>query len=250
VIENEILFIALVTFFFAGIIKGVVGLGLPTFSLAVLTVFADLPTAMAILVAPSLVLNFWQAVSGDSFKIILVKCWPFMICATVTVLVGAALFLSLEVNQLSAFLGCLIVLYAITGLFGFQIPVSKTRSKWLGAVFGILNGLFTGLTGSFVVPGVMYLKSLGLNRDQFVQSMGILFTLSTLALLIGLQQNNLFTKEFGEISFYAIVPAIIGMSLGKRVREYFSEKVFNQIFFCVLFVLGAYIVASSRLLNF
>lgn len=244
-IDNEILFIALVTFFFAGVIKGIVGLGLPTFSLAILTVFADLPTAMAILIAPSLVSNFWQAVKGGSFRIVFEKCWPFMFCATATVLVGAAIFLSFDVRYLSVFLGCLIVFYAISGFFGFELPETQSRSKWIGPVLGVLNGLFTGLTGSFVVPGVMYLKSLGLNRDEFVQSMGILFTLSTLGLLFGLQQNNLFPKEFGLISLYAVAPAIIGMSLGKRVRNYFSESVFNLVFFCVLFVLGAYIILSA-----
>ncbi len=37
------------SFLLAGFVKGIVGLGLPSISLALLTAFLDLPTAMALL---------------------------------------------------------------------------------------------------------------------------------------------------------------------------------------------------------
>lgn len=61
-------------FFVAGAVKGVIGLGLPMVSLGLLTVALDLPTAMALLVAPSLVTNLWQSVVGGNAKII-VAVW-------------------------------------------------------------------------------------------------------------------------------------------------------------------------------
>ena len=50
-------------FFLAGAVKGVIGLGLPTVSLALLTLALDLPTAMALLLVPSFVTNLWQGLS-------------------------------------------------------------------------------------------------------------------------------------------------------------------------------------------
>ena len=41
------------TFLLAGAVKGVIGLGLPTVSLGLLTAALDLPTAMALLIVPS-----------------------------------------------------------------------------------------------------------------------------------------------------------------------------------------------------
>ena len=49
------------SFLLAGMVKGVIGLGLPTVSLALLTVATDLPTAMGLLLVPSFVTNLWQA---------------------------------------------------------------------------------------------------------------------------------------------------------------------------------------------
>ena len=45
------------TFLLAGAVKGVIGLGLPTVSLGILTAALDLPTAMALLLVPSLATN-------------------------------------------------------------------------------------------------------------------------------------------------------------------------------------------------
>ena len=50
------------TFLIAGTIKGVIGLGLPLVSLALLTVAIDLPHAMALLLVPPFITNLWQAV--------------------------------------------------------------------------------------------------------------------------------------------------------------------------------------------
>jgi uncharacterized membrane protein YfcA len=62
--DTATLFIVAATFLLAGTVKGVIGLGLPTVSLALLTVAINLPTAMALLLMPSFVTNLWQALVG------------------------------------------------------------------------------------------------------------------------------------------------------------------------------------------
>ena len=64
------------TFLVAGLVKGVIGLGLPSISLAVLTVVTNLPSSMALLLVPSLVTNIWQAVRGGKIRVILIRLWP------------------------------------------------------------------------------------------------------------------------------------------------------------------------------
>ena len=77
------------TFLIAGTVKGVIGLGLPTVSLALLTVALDLPAAMALLLVPSFVTNVWQALVGGNVAVILRRLWPFLLMATLTVWLGA-----------------------------------------------------------------------------------------------------------------------------------------------------------------
>jgi uncharacterized membrane protein YfcA len=112
-----------------------------------------------------------------------------------------------------------------------------------GPVIGAVNGVLTGMTGSFVFPGVLYLQAIGLPRDAFIQAMGMLFTVSTVALALGGQ--NLLTIELGAISAAAVVPAVVGMVLGQRLRKRMSEALFRRVFFLALLGLGLYIVART-----
>lgn len=114
---------------------------------------------------------------------------------------------------------------------------------------GCINGILTGMTGSFVVPGVLFLQAIDLSRDKLIQAMGMLFTASTLALAFALQHNNLLTLEKGTLSLIGLLPAIAGMVAGQRIRKKISEQYFKKIFFSSLLLLGIYVVLSSALFN-
>lgn len=237
------------TFLFAGAVKGVIGLGLPTISLALLTVAFDLTTAMALLLVPSFATNLWQGVVGGNGIAIMRRLWLFFAMATVTVGLGGVMLTRVDLDVLSALLGVLIVLYAGFGIFGLSFNIAPVRERWAGPLCGAVNGVLTGMTGSFVVPGVMYLQSIGLTRDMLVQAMGILFTLSTLALGISLGANDLLDRAQGLMSASGVLPAVIGMVCGQQIRHRLSEELFRRIFFFSLMVLGLYIAASAMLLS-
>ena len=233
------------TFLLAGTVKGVIGLGLPTVSLAILTVIIDIPSAMALLLAPSFVTNFYQAAVGGHGLMILRRLWPFMFMATATVWLGATALTRIDLPLLSTLLGLLITTYGAISLAGIRPTVRSSREVWLGPVAGAVNGILTGMTGSFVVPGVMFLQAIGLARDQLVQAMGILFTLSTLALGVVLEANSLLTLDQGKMSAAALVPALVGMVVGQRIRQLLSEQLFRRVVFTALLFLGLYIIANG-----
>jgi len=233
------------TFLIAGTVKGVVGLGLPTVSLGLLTATLGLPTAMALLLVPSFVTNLWQAVIGGNFRVILLRIWPLLLMATVTVWIGAKALTAIDHLLLSALLGSLIVTYAILSLADFHLALTASQESWLGPLVGSANGILTGMTGSFVVPGVMFLQAIGLPRDLLIQAMGMLFTASTFALALALQGNNILTVQLGTLSAIALIPAIIGMVVGRRIRQSMPEALFRRVFFIALLILGIYLIFES-----
>ena len=200
---------------------------------------------MALLLVPSFVTNLWQALVGGHLKAALQRIWPFLVVATLTVWLGALALTRVELTLLSALLGALLVVYAALSLAGVRLTVPAAREAWLGPVAGAANGVLTGMTGSFVVPGVLYLQAIGLSRDLLIQAMGLLFTASTVALAAALGGNDLLTPELGAWSAAAVLPAILGMALGQRVRRGLSEERFRRVFFVALLVLGAYIIAVA-----
>ena len=70
------------TFLLAGFVKGVIGLGLPTVSVGLLSLVLPPAQAAAILIVPSLVTNIWQAL-GPRLFVLLQRLWTMMlgICA-------------------------------------------------------------------------------------------------------------------------------------------------------------------------
>jgi len=236
------------TFLLAGGVKGVIGMGLPTVSLGLLAATLDLTSAMALLLVPSLVTNLWQATSGGHARTIIMRLWPFLLMATLAIGFGALALSYVNPAYLSILLGTLLIIYATLNLSGISFSVSTRHEKWLGAGVGGINGLMTGMTGSSVVPGVMFLQAIGLPRDVLVQAMGILFTSTTIALGLALGGSHILTPELAGISALAVIPAILGMRIGQRVRRLLSELLFRKVFFISVFILGVFIITKTLII--
>lgn len=232
-------------FLLAGTVKGVVGFGLPTIALALLTATLGLPQAMALFLAPSVVANLWQASAGGHAREIWPRIWPFLLAAFVAVWIGALALARVEEAYLSALLGVILIVYALVSLTRFQPRLAPAQARWAGPLVGIVNGVITGMTGTFVVPGVIYLRALDLTRDQLIQAMGMLFATSTIALGLALGGYGRLTGDLALLSLLAVLPAMAGMSLGQRIRRSLSEALFGRLFFLALMALGAYIIVRA-----
>jgi len=232
-------------FLLGGTVKGVVGFGLPVVSLALLTVAFGLPQAMALMLVPAFVTNVWQAACGGNGKALLRRLWPFLALAALTVWIGALALTRVNLAWLSALLGLLLVVYAGVSLAGLRFTVTPRQEPWAGPLIGAVNGILSGMTGAYVVPGALYLQALGLERDALVQAMGMLFLISTLALAAALGGNGFLNAELGGTSAAAVVPALLGMMLGQVIRKRLSEQVFRKVFFAALLLLGGYIVLRA-----
>ncbi len=242
--DPNLLIMVGVVFCLAGFVKGMVGLGLPTVSLGLLSIIVDLPTAMALLVMPSLATNFWQALAGGQIGTLWRRLWLFLLMAVVMVHLGAQLSTLVETQFLHRCLGALLLLYAISGLMTKPPQLSPRLEMILGPVCGAANGLLTGLTGTLFVPGVMFLQSIGLPRDALVQAMGMLFAASTASLGLALYRHDLMPLSLGILSAAALLPALIGMQIGLGLRQRLSQDLFRQLFLIALGGLGGYILIA------
>ena len=233
------------TFLLAGLVKGVIGLGVPTVSLAILTATLGLKPAMALLLFPSFVTNLWQGLVGGALVDILKRLWLLLAMVCVGTWFGVSVLAAADARTMSAVLGGVLAVYAGVNLLRAQVPSPGKAEVFVSPVIGAVNGVLTGMTGSFVVPGVPYLQALGLPRDVLVQAMGVLFTVSTVALALSLGDQLLLSMELGLTSLAAVIPALIGMVAGQRVRKRLSEAAFRKVFFCALLVLGIYIAGRA-----
>lgn len=241
----ESIAIVTVVFLAAGSVKGIVGMGLPTVSLGLLALAFGPKEAIALMLVPSLMTNIWQAAVGGAFWPLMKRLWSLLAMVCAGVWFGAGLLADADSAWVSAALGITLCIYAAISLFTPQAPPPGHRETWISPLIGGANGVITGLTGTFVVPAVPYLQVLGLDRMALVQAMGILFTVSTLALGLSLSGHNLLPRELGVLSTIGLVPALIGMVGGQWVRQRISEALFRQILYWSLAALGIYLALGA-----
>jgi uncharacterized membrane protein YfcA len=236
--EIEFLVLVLLIFLIAGMVKGVIGLGLPTVSLAALTVVTELPAAMALMVIPSAVTNIWQAVDGGHFAELMRRFWLMLLASAVGVWFSYGFLLLANPKAMTALLGIVLCAYAATSVRRRQPTPWPGHERFMSPAVGLATGALAGATGSLVMPMVAYLQALNLERDMLVQMMGISFAVSTCAIGLAIVEHGSYDSPLVVLSLAALVPAILGMKLGASLRRRLSERVFRNALFIGLFTIG------------
>jgi len=145
-------------------------------------------------------------------------------------------------TYLKLFLGLVLSLYAGVAMLTPQIPPPKPSiEKWLSPIIGFAGGLVLGTTGIFSVPAILYLQALGLPRDMLIQAMGISFSVAMVVLGLSMTGLDMLSIKLGLMSAFSIIPAMVGMAIGQRVRQNVPEMKFRRLFFLALFLSGLYI---------
>ena len=229
-------------FLLAGLVKGLLGLGLPTVAMGLLGLVMPSVQAAALLLLPSLVTNAWQLLTGPRFGALVRRFWPMMLATVVGTLVGSGIIVGTAVAAANLGLGVALALYGYVGLLKPQLRISPAAEPWAGPLVGAVTGAVTGATGVFVIPAVPYLGSLGLDRDELVQALGLSFTVSTLALAGGLALHGALSVAASGVSLLAVLPALAGMWLGGWLRSRVRPEIFRRGFFAGLFLLGGELI--------
>ena len=241
IFQTEILLI----FLFAGIIKGLIGLGIPMITLSLMSLFQPVPSAVVITLLPSFLTNVWQALNGGNFLFLLKKLWGLILMVPPGVWVGTYFLDKFDLPWFSVILGLLLMIFAVLSLWGFVVQVPKGQENSWGSFVGILGGVMLGMTGIFSVPSIFYIYGLGLNRNELVQALGIVLNIVTVFLAIALFQMEILYEKQLLLSIGAFFGTTSGMLIGQQIRHFISEGLFRKIFLSFLMVLGTYIVTNA-----
>lgn len=230
--------IVMLVFLLAGGVKGVVGLGLPTVAIALLSATFGIGVALPLLVIPSFVTNVWQGALGGHALALLQRFGVALAIIPVTTWIGYRHVFITAPELMERLLGVVLVFYAGAGLAAMRFSVPRRMEPVLTPVIGVVNGLVTGVTGTFAVPMVMYLEALGLDRDELVQMLGIAFSVSTAALAVVLIAHGAYRIDAGCVSAAAVLPAIAGMVAGARLRARLTPAAFRRWLLVALALIG------------
>jgi uncharacterized membrane protein YfcA len=242
---EPLLLLIAATFVLAGFVKGVIGLGLPTVSMGLLAVTMPPAQALAIVIVPAVVTNIWQTFVGPYLRDIIVRLWPLMVGTVVGIWLNAGMLTGPYARYGGIVLGVLLVIYAIIGLRKFSFHVARRDEKWIGGVVGLVTGAVSAATGVQVIPSMPFMQSIGMEKDELVQALGVFFTVATVSLAFNLTSSGLLSAATALPGGIAMAASFAGMFIGQAVRSRMQAEAFRRWFLIAMILLGVYLMGST-----
>lgn len=233
----------------AGLVKGVLGMGLPTVAIGFLGLVIAPVEAAAMLVLPSLITNVWQLIAGPNFRALSKRFGTLLLGICLGTPFGVSFITSGNTQIVTAGLGIVLAIYGAFGLSAARLTVAPQSEWWLSPVMGFCTGILMGATGISALPVAPYFTALGLKKDDLIQALGLSFTVSSFGLAVGLLLTGQFQMTVAAASLVALIPAFAGMFLGQKLRNKMPQDLFKKYFFGGLLLLGVYMTYRALTLN-
>lgn len=241
---TEHILVALAVFLIAGVVKGLVGMGLPTITIALTSLVLPLSDTIALIALPTIFTNLWQAAVGGNFRRIVRRQWPLIVP------LGVVLYLTMWTVGHKApdwaflVLAIVLVVYSALGLFRIRLHIHADLERPLAPIIGVISGVVAGLVGVPVIPLMPYLQGLDIKPTELVQTLGVVLCATSLTLTGSLLKFGLLDGPHAVVSAVAVVPAIAGMYLGTSIRLRLSLEQFRLAVLWALLLTGLYTFAS------
>ena len=244
---DYLFFIYLGIFFLGGLVKGTIGVGLPTVTLTLLSFFFDIKDSISFILIPVILTNLVQMLDGKELKSIFQQTKFFLITSVVFVIPGFLILRAINSNTILLILASLLVLNSCLVLFNKIITIKRHTSFQTQFWIGALTGITTGVTSIYTMPFIFLIQSLKFNKDKLIQLMGLSFFLYSLTQFTLFYSFSMINEKVLLFSSVACVPIIFGVISGKYLRKVLSEKAFRLLFNYMLLISGIVIIIKSSI---
>jgi uncharacterized membrane protein YfcA len=244
---DYLFFIYLGIFFLGGLVKGTIGVGLPTVTLTLLSFFFDIKDSISFILIPVILTNLVQMLDGKELKSIFQQTKFFLITSVIFVIPGFLILRAINSNTILLILASLLVLNSCLVLFNKIITIKRHTSFQTQFWIGALTGITTGVTSIYTMPFIFLIQSLKFNKDKLIQLMGLSFFLYSLTQFTLFYSFSMINEKVLLFSSVACVPIIFGVISGKYLRKVLSEKAFRLLFNYMLLISGIVIIIKSSI---
>lgn len=244
---DYLFFIYLGIFFLGGLVKGTIGVGLPTVTLTLLSFFFDIKDSISFILIPVILTNLVQMLDGKKLKSIFQQTKFFLITSVVFVIPGFLILRAINSNTILLILASLLVLNSCLVLFNKIITIKRHTSFQTQFWIGALTGITTGVTSIYTMPFIFLIQSLKFNKEKLIQLMGLSFFLYSLTQFTLFYSFSMINEKVLLFSSVACAPIIFGVISGKYLRKVLSEKAFRLLFNYMLLISGIVIIIKSSI---
>ena len=239
-----------------GFIKGLAGFGYALVGTAILATIMEPTRAVVVMILPMLAadVSLVNELDGETLRSCIVRFWPYLVMALVGTAIGMVLLETIPARPLRLALGGLTLGYVvlrqpwwtIPGLGWFRGRCFRP-SRSAQAALGMISGFVFGGT-NVGVQMVAYLEYLQLSRSTFVGVLAMIMVgISTLRVGIAGVLGLYGTGSVLLLSLLAVVPGLLGVFVGSRLRHRTPERTMVPIVMILLAVVGLRLLVGGLL---
>ncbi|MGN6750392.1 MAG: sulfite exporter TauE/SafE family protein [Xanthobacteraceae bacterium] len=227
----------------AGLLKGIIGVGMPVVALPLLSLFIDVKSAAMLLSMPLIFGNLPQALEGGKTGRCLMQLMPVFVGMIPGLFLGVRVLLALDANVAKIIAG--LVLMGVGGIT-LLAPKLQLQSRMIlptGIAFGFFGGFLGGVAA---MPGpivFIFLLAKGLRGKSFTKEASLYLVVSAGLLAVLLTASREFSWLDVSVSTVAMLPIVLGMCVGQHMRDKIAPETFKTL------VLIAVIAAGAELLR-
>ena len=229
----------------AGIVKGILGIGVPVVSVSLLSLVINVPMAVSLLPVPILLSNLWQSLFGGQGLSTFRRFGPLIVALVVGTFAGARLLVDFDQRTLIGIVGAAVLVFAVSAHFPGHLRLGQRAERWLGVPVGFLAGVLGGMTTFFGPPLIMFLFALNLEKDEFVGTISTLYLCAAVPLAAALGLFGIMGPAEYLWSTAAAAPVFLGVLIGQWLRIRISQTAFRRGLLLMLLVAGIRLISRA-----
>ena len=232
-------------FLIAGMVKGTIGIGMPTAAIGMLSQVIDAKTAVALVVFPTFISNAWQMFRAGDLRRALKTYRYFAVSLTVVLWFTTSLTASVSQEGLLLIIGGVVVAFSLVSLLLKPPPLPDRFDTVAQILCGAVAGIIGGLTSVWAAPIVIYLMGRRVAPDEFIRATGLLITMGAVPLVLGFWYHGIFDGPTMTLSIALVIPALIGFRFGEALRKRLPVERFQSAVLIVFLLMGLNIIRRA-----
>jgi uncharacterized protein len=223
----------------AGLLKGIIGVGMPVVALPLLSLFIDIKPAAMLLSMPLIFSNLPQALEGGHTGRCLMQLMPVILGTIPGLFLGVRVLLVVDASVAKIIAG--LVLMGIGGVT-LLAPKLRLQARFVlptGITFGFFGGILGGIAAMAGPLVFIFLLAKGLSGKAFTKEASLYLVVSAGLLATLLTASRQFNWLDVLVSTAATLPVVLGMHAGQHMRDKIAPETFKTLVLIAVIAAGA-----------
>ncbi len=223
----------------AGLLKGVIGVGMPIVALPLLSLFIDIKSATMLLSMPLIFSNLPQALEGGKTGQCVLQLTPVLTGLIPGLFLGVRILLALDPNVAKIIAGLVLIAVAGVTLLAPKLQLPSRLVLPAGIAFGFFGGILGGVAAMAGPLVFIFLLARGLHGKTFTKEASLYLVISSGLLAFFLTASRQFNWLDVLVSTAAMLPVALGMVAGQHLRDRIAPETFRKLVLIAVIAAGA-----------